>query len=232
MIKTKAKIRMNIASPVRNIDNVKKNNKQDRHKWQTCNTQKWKNKRIWFENVFSFFALVSTPGEKICAEAPNVKDHLPSPRCDPTLWRLWRGGRRRCKSVSARQKEPLGASSLDATCSQGVLLRVSNCLTRAPKKKKGGKKTQQEVCRGLFFGLWSEGVLNTEDDVGARAAAGGLLQEVAALQRWCQTCHSVIAHPPCFTVVVCLPVALVVWSMPDHFLWPGEGHKQSTEVTS
>lgn len=91
------------------------------------------------------------PLEKKYVPRPQTwKGHLPSPRCDPTLWCLWRGGRRRCKSVSARQKEPPGASSLDATCSQGVLLRVSNCLTRAPKKRKREKNTTGSV-QGFIF---------------------------------------------------------------------------------
>ena len=48
------------------------------------------------------------------------------------------------------------------------------------KTKKTKKKTKQDG-RDLFFGVCCEGVLNEEDDVGAGAAGGALLQEVAAL---------------------------------------------------
>lgn len=75
--------------------------------------------------------------------------------------------------------------------------------------------------QGLFFGL-REGVLDAEHDVGAGAAAGRLLQEVAAGERRRQARHRAVAHPPRFTVVVRLPVALVVGAVPDHFLRPGE----------
>lgn len=77
--------------------------------------------------------------------------------------------------------------------------------------------------QGLFFGLRGEGVLDAEHDVGAGAAAGRLLQEVAALERGRQARHRVVAHPPRFTVVVRLPVALFVGAMPDHLLRPGRG---------
>lgn len=61
-----------------------------------------------------------------------------SPLFDPSLWRLWREGadnaKRLCQAKSQR------ASSSDATCSQGMLSGVSNCLTRAQNKKKEKKR--------------------------------------------------------------------------------------------
>lgn len=76
----------------------------------------------------------------------------------------------------------------------------------------------------LFVGR-REGVLDAEDDVGAGAAAGRLLQEAAALQGRRQARHSVLARPPRFTVMIHLPVALFARSVPDHLLWPGGGTK-------
>lgn len=56
------------------------------------------------------------------------------PLFDPSLWRLCRGGadiaKRLCQAKSHR------ASSSDATCSQGVISGVSNCLTRAQNTQK------------------------------------------------------------------------------------------------
>lgn len=174
--------------------------------------------RIWCENTFSFSALVSMLGENMCQCPP--KERTDSPLFNPSLWRLWRGGadnaKRLCQARSHR------ASSLDATCSQGVSSGFSNCLTRAHNTKRGNGQD-------LFFGLRCVGVLDAEDDVGAGAATGGLLQKVAALQWRCQTSHSAVACPPCFTVVVWLSVALVAWSMPDHFLWPGDQNKHACQ---
>lgn len=81
----------------------------------------------------------------------------------------------------------------------------------------------------LFFGRRHEGVLDAEDDVRAGAAAGGLLQKVAALQRGRQSGHGVVASPPRFTVVVHLPMALTARPVPDHFLRPGGGKKKDQE---
>lgn len=80
----------------------------------------------------------------------------------------------------------------------------------------------------LFFGRGHEGVLDAEHDVGARAAAGGLLQEVAALQRGCQTRHGAVASTPRFAVVLHLPVALTARPVPDHFLRP-KGEQQQRD---
>lgn len=81
----------------------------------------------------------------------------------------------------------------------------------------------------LFFGRGHEGVLDAEDDVRAGAAAGALLQEVAALQRGRQTGHGAVACPPRFTVVVHLPMALTARPVPDHFLRPGGEQKHQKQ---
>lgn len=66
-----------------------------------------------------------------------------SPLFDPSLWRLWREGadnaKRLCQAKSQR------ASSSDATCSQGMLSGVSNCLTRAQNKKKEKKERMDRI---------------------------------------------------------------------------------------
>lgn len=66
------------------------------------------------------------------------------------------------------------------------------------------------ITKTLLCGLGCDGVLNTEDNVGAGAAAGGLLEEVSTLQRRCPSSYSMVSGPPCFTVVVCLAVAFGV----------------------
>lgn len=100
------------------------------------------------------------------------------------------------------------------------------------KNDKITRRTHRKTVQGLFFGLRGEGVLDAEHDVGAGAAAGRLLQEVAALERRRQARHRAVAHPPRFTVVVRLPVALFVGAVPDHLLWPGRGRGGVSAVDS
>lgn len=80
--------------------------------------------------------------------------------------------------------------------------------------------------RDLFFGLWYEGVLDAENDVGAGAAAGRLLQEEATLEGRGQAGHRSVAGSPGFTVVVGLSLAMDVWAVPHHLLWPGAKKKK------
>lgn len=83
--------------------------------------------------------------------------------------------------------------------------------------------------RDLFFGLWYEGVLDAENDVGAGAAAGGLLQEEATLEGRGQAGHRSVAGSPGFTVVVGLSLSMDVWAVPHHLLWPGAKKKKNNE---
>lgn len=85
------------------------------------------------------------------------------------------------QSVSARQRAT-GPVHRRHMFTRRVTRELKTCLTRAQNNKK--KKTWEKKKRGgrdLFFGVCCEGVLNAEDDVGAGAAGGALLQEVAAL---------------------------------------------------
>lgn len=86
------------------------------------------------------------------------------------------------QSVSARQRAT-GPVHRRHMFTRRVTRELKKCLTRAQnkKKKKHGKKKKKRGGRDLFFGVCCEGVLNAEDDVGAGAAGGALLQEVAAL---------------------------------------------------
>lgn len=83
--------------------------------------------------------------------------------------------------------------------------------------------------RDLFFGLWYEGVLDAENDVGAGAAAGGLLQEEATLEGRGQAGHRSVAGSPGFTVVVGLSLSMDVWAVPHHLLWPGGKKTKKTK---
>lgn len=106
---------------------------------------------------------------------------------------------------------------------QGVSKRGPECEKKIELKKKDKitRRTHRRRAGCLFFGLRGEGVLDAQHDVGAGAAAGRLLQEVAARERRRQARHRAVAHPPRFTVVVRLPVALFVGAVPDHLVRPG-----------
>lgn len=86
--------------------------------------------------------------------------------------------------------------------------------------------------RDLFFGLWYEGVLDAENDVGAGAAAGRLLQEEATLEGRGQAGHRSVAGSPGFTVVVGLSLAMDVWAVPHHLLRPGAKKKKEKKKKS
>lgn len=73
----------------------------------------------------------------------------------------------------------------------------------------------------LFLGLRHVAVLDAQHDVGTGAAAGGLLEELASLQRRGQACHRTVSGPPRLTVVIRLSVTPATGPMPDHLLWPG-----------
>lgn len=79
----------------------------------------------------------------------------------------------------------------------------------------------------LFLGLCHIAVLDAQHDVGTGAAAGGLLEELASLQRRGQACHCTVAGPPCLTVVIRLPVTPAIGAMPDHLLRPTEHRKKN-----
>lgn len=143
---------MNIASPVRNIDNVnkKKMNKidtNDKHVIHRNEKIKGYDLRMCLASPLRFRPLE----KKICAEAPNVKDRLPSPRCDPTLWRLWRGGRRRCKSVSARQKEPPGGQFIGRNMFTRRVVKGFKLFDEGPEKKRKRGKNHNRKCAGVYF---------------------------------------------------------------------------------
>lgn len=73
----------------------------------------------------------------------------------------------------------------------------------------------------LFLGLCHVAVLDAQHDVGAGAAAGGLLEELTSLQGRGQACDSAVSGPPCLAVVIRLPVTPAIRSVPNHLLWPG-----------
>lgn len=68
-------------------------------------------------------------------------------------------------------------------------------------------QTIEEDGFDLFLGWRHEGVFDAEDDVRSGAAGWALLQELPTEQRGRQAGHSMVTRPPCFTVVVRLPVA-------------------------
>ena len=70
--------------------------------------------------------------------------------------------------------------------------------------------------------LGNGAVLDAQHYVGAGAAAGCLLKELAGLQGGGQACHCPVACPPRLTVVVCLPLTPRAGAVPDHLLWPKE----------
>lgn len=91
------------------------------------------------------------------------------------------------QSVSARQRAsgPVHwTPHVHKACYQGIrktclLGHKKTVFNWGPKHK--NKKIKKEDGRHLFFGGCCQGVLDAEDDVGAGAARGALLQEVAAL---------------------------------------------------
>lgn len=78
----------------------------------------------------------------------------------------------------------------------------------------------------LFLGLYHVAVLDAQHDEWAGAAAGGLLEELASLQRWGQACHCTVSGPPRLTVVIRLPVTPAAGPVPDHLLWPAGQRKK------
>lgn len=82
------------------------------------------------------------PEKKICAEAPNVKDQLPSPRCDPTLWRLWRGGgEKRMQKCLCQAKRATGGQFIGRNMLiRRVIIKGFKLFDEGPEKKKEGKK--------------------------------------------------------------------------------------------
>lgn len=96
------------------------------------------------------------PLEKICADAPEKKG--PTPLCSPRLFGVCGGA----DNVSAGR-------------------RAAGPVRQTPRVFSGELKCGARNAKKLFFGVCSEGVLDAQDDVGARAAAGRLLQEVPAL---------------------------------------------------
>lgn len=64
-------------------------------------------------------------------------------------------------------------------------------------------------------------VLDAQNDIGAGAAAGALLQEAATPQGRRYSGQGLLAHPPCLTVAVNVALARAGGSVPDHLLWPG-----------
>lgn len=78
----------------------------------------------------------------------------------------------------------------------------------------------------LSPGLLHVAVLHTQHDVGAGAAAGGLLEQTAALQRGRHAAQRAVAHAPCLTVAVDVPLTGAAGAVPHHLLWPGTKQKQ------
>lgn len=63
-------------------------------------------------------------------------------------------------------------------------------------------------------------VLDTQHNVVVGAAAWGLVEELAGLQRGRHARHGTVTGPPRLTVVVRLAMAPAARAVPDHFLWP------------
>lgn len=102
---------------------------------------------------------------------PERKDRLPS--VQPISLAFVEGRSRQCKA-SLPGKEPQG-QFIGRNMFTRRVIRVFKRFTRA-------HKTKRLNGQDLFFVLRCVGVLDAEDDVGAGAATGGLLQKVAALQ--------------------------------------------------
>lgn len=79
----------------------------------------------------------------------------------------------------------------------------------------------QCVCVCLSPGVASVAVLDAQHHVGAGAAAGGLLEQAAALQRRRHAGQRRVAHAPRLAEAVHVPLPAAGRPVPHHLLWPG-----------
>lgn len=93
------------------------------------------------------------------------------------------------------------------------------------QKTRNGVKTDQSVCVCLSLGVADVAVLDAQHNVGAGAAAGALLQQVAALQGRRHAAQRPVADAPRLAEVVDVALTLVGRPVPHHLLWPGMKHK-------